>query len=46
MRPLEAHCHRGLADVFELKRKPKDAAGYREAAAALVQIMQMRFWGD
>ncbi|HEU4371812.1 MAG TPA: AAA family ATPase, partial [Methylomirabilota bacterium] len=46
MRPLEAHCHRGLAQVLEAAGQSPAAAGHRESAAALVDALQMRFWGD
>jgi class 3 adenylate cyclase/tetratricopeptide (TPR) repeat protein len=46
MRPLEAHCHRGLADTLELRHRSADAAAHRDAASELVNALQMRFWGD
>jgi len=46
MRPLQAHCHRGLAVVHNESQRSELAAFHRESAAALVDAMQMRFWGD
>src|SRR6185437_7798759 len=46
MRPLQAHCHRGLAVVHKENQRSELAAFHRESAAALVDAMQMRFWGD
>ena len=46
MRPLQAHCHRGMADVLAARRERSAETAHREAAAALVATMQMSYWGD
>jgi hypothetical protein len=46
MRPLEAHCHRGLAEVLETTAHPAAAVSHRETALSLAQAMGMRFWNE
>jgi class 3 adenylate cyclase/tetratricopeptide (TPR) repeat protein len=45
MLPLEAHCHRGLANVLDAMRQGAVAASHRQSAEQLVHAMQMSFWG-
>jgi class 3 adenylate cyclase/tetratricopeptide (TPR) repeat protein len=45
MRPLEANCHRGLANMFDLGKQKSDAERHRDIANSLAHAMEMRFWG-
>jgi tetratricopeptide (TPR) repeat protein len=45
MRPLQANCHRGLANVFDLGQQKFDAERHRDISKSLVDAMEMRFWG-
>lgn len=45
MRPLEANCHKGLANAFDLSHRKSDAERHRNISAALAAEMEMRFWG-
>ena len=45
MRPLEANCHRGLANLFDLGKQKSHAERHRDIANSLVHTMKMRFWG-
>ena len=45
MRPLEANCHRGLANMFDLGQRKSDAERHRDISNSLVHAMEMRFWG-
>jgi class 3 adenylate cyclase/tetratricopeptide (TPR) repeat protein len=45
MRPLEAHCHRGIANALQGSDQSA-AAAHGNSARALVDAMHMRFWGD
>ena len=44
MRPLEANCHRGLANVFDLDQQKSDAEEHRRISSSLVDAMEMRLW--
>ena len=44
MRPLLAHCHRGLAQVLNADNRQAIAAGHAKAASSLAKAMTMRFW--
>ncbi|WP_257187583.1 MULTISPECIES: ATP-binding protein [unclassified Bradyrhizobium] len=44
MLPLEAHCHKGLASIFEEEGLTSDAELHRGASNSLVRAMGMRFW--
>jgi class 3 adenylate cyclase/tetratricopeptide (TPR) repeat protein len=44
MRPLEANCHKGLANVFDLGQEKSDAERHRHISNSLVDAMEMRFW--
>ena len=46
MRPLEAHCHRGLGAALEARGEKASASEHRRMAAELVDAMHMRFWGE
>ena len=45
MLPLEAHCHKGLASVFDLGNQKSDAERHRDASSTLIRDVGMRFWG-
>jgi tetratricopeptide (TPR) repeat protein len=44
MRPLQAHCHRGLGTLYAKMRKREQAHAELSAAIALYRAMQMTFW--
>jgi tetratricopeptide (TPR) repeat protein len=44
MRPLEAHCHLGLAVLDRSRERPRDACEHLGVAARLFREMDMRFW--
>jgi len=44
MRPLQAHCHRGLSRVQERRGDPAAAATAAAAACELYRAMDMTFW--
>jgi tetratricopeptide (TPR) repeat protein len=44
MRPLQAHCHRGIADVLEATHLSSTAVVHRNLSTALIDATQMRFW--
>jgi class 3 adenylate cyclase/tetratricopeptide (TPR) repeat protein len=44
MRPLQAHCHRGIAAALDACGR--DATAHRTAATTLIEALHMRFWGD
>jgi tetratricopeptide (TPR) repeat protein len=46
MLPLQAHCHRDLADIFEAAGQLPIAITHRQAASALLDQTGMRFWGE
>jgi tetratricopeptide (TPR) repeat protein len=45
MRPLEANCHKGLANVFDLSHQKSSAEHHRTVSRSLADAMEMRFWG-
>jgi len=45
MRPLEANCHRGLANGLDLGHQTSDAEHHRDISNSLARAMEMRFWG-
>lgn len=45
MRPLEANCHKGLANVFDLAHQRSSAEHHRGISKSLADAMEMRFWG-
>jgi class 3 adenylate cyclase/tetratricopeptide (TPR) repeat protein len=45
MRPLEANCHKGLANAFDLSHEKSDAERHRSISNSLADAMEMRFWG-
>ncbi|KRR18785.1 ATP-binding protein [Bradyrhizobium retamae] len=45
MRPLEANCHKGLANVFDLGHRKSSAEHHRSISRSLADAMEMRFWG-
>jgi class 3 adenylate cyclase/tetratricopeptide (TPR) repeat protein len=44
MRPLEANCHKGLANAFDLGQQKSDAERHRYISNSLVDEMEMRHW--
>jgi hypothetical protein len=47
MRPLQAHCHLGLAKLYGSAAKRRHEAQYHlTAATAMYRDMRMRFWLD
>ena len=46
MKPLEANCDLGLANVLKMMDQPDAAAAHRACALDLARQMRMRFWGD
>jgi tetratricopeptide (TPR) repeat protein len=46
MRPLEAHCHRGLGEVLASIGKGGACASHREAAALLLREIGMCYWDE
>jgi tetratricopeptide (TPR) repeat protein len=45
MRPLEANCHKGLANVFDLGKQKSEAERHRSISRSLAEEMEMSFWG-
>ena len=45
MLPLEANCHKGLANVFDLGHQKSSAERHRSISRSLADAMEMRFWG-
>ena len=45
MRPLEANCHKGLANAFDLSHQKSSAEYHRSISRSLADAMEMRFWG-
>jgi class 3 adenylate cyclase/tetratricopeptide (TPR) repeat protein len=45
MLPLEANCHKGLANVFDLGHQESSAEHHRSISRSLADAMEMRFWG-
>jgi Flp pilus assembly protein TadD len=44
MRPLQAHCHRGLGTLYGKTGRPEQARVELSAAIALYRAMEMTFW--
>jgi tetratricopeptide (TPR) repeat protein len=44
MRPLLAHCHRGLGSLYAKTGHPEQARAELSAAIALYRAMEMQFW--
>ena len=44
MRPLQAHCHLGLGNLYVQTGRPEPARAALTAAVALYRDMEMRFW--
>jgi class 3 adenylate cyclase/tetratricopeptide (TPR) repeat protein len=44
MRPLQAHCHRGLGRLYQRRGNPEVAAAELAAARDLFRTMDMTFW--
>jgi hypothetical protein len=44
MRPLQAHCHRGLGMLYATSGQPEPARVELSAAMALYRSMDMTFW--
>src|SRR5262245_50887376 len=44
MRPLEANCHKALANVFDLDQQKSEAERHRRISSSLVDEMEMRLW--
>jgi hypothetical protein len=44
MRPLQAHCHRGLGTLYSRTGQQRQARTELLAAIALYRAMEMTFW--
>ena len=44
MRPLQAHCHRGLGTLYHKTDRPEQASIELSNAVALYRAMEMTFW--
>jgi tetratricopeptide (TPR) repeat protein len=44
MRPLQAHCHRGLGTLYSQTGQPKSARAELSTAIEMYQDMEMTFW--
>jgi hypothetical protein len=44
MRPLQAHCHRGLGTLYVQTGRREQASAALVAAIALYRAMDMTFW--
>ena len=44
MRPLVAHCHRGLAKLYRRTGKQEQARDHLTTATTMYREMDMRFW--
>jgi tetratricopeptide (TPR) repeat protein len=44
MRPLQAHCHRGLGTLYATMRRHAEARGELDTAIELYRAMEMTFW--
>ena len=44
MRPLQAHCHRGLGTLYAKTGRPEQARTELSAATTLYRAMEMMFW--
>jgi class 3 adenylate cyclase/tetratricopeptide (TPR) repeat protein len=45
MRPLQANCHKGLANAFDFGKQRSEAERHRDISRSLAEEMEMRFWG-
>jgi tetratricopeptide (TPR) repeat protein len=44
MRPLQAHCHRGLGTLYATIGRPEQARAELSTATEMYQLMEMTFW--
>ena len=44
MRPLVAHCHRGLGTLYAQTSQPEQARAELSTAIEMYQTMEMTFW--
>ena len=44
MRPLVAHCHLGLGQLYRRTGKRQEAQGHLTTATTMYREMDMRFW--
>jgi Flp pilus assembly protein TadD len=44
MRPLQAHCHRGLGTLYARMGRPEQARTALSTAIALYRAMEMTYW--
>jgi hypothetical protein len=44
MRPLQAHCHRGLGTLYSQTNQPEQACTELNTALEMYRDMEMRFW--
>jgi Flp pilus assembly protein TadD len=44
MRPLQAHCHRGLGTLYAKIGRPEQARAALATAIELYRAMEMTFW--
>jgi len=44
MRPLQAHCHRGLGTLYATTGQREQARAELSTAIAMYQVMEMTFW--
>jgi hypothetical protein len=44
MRPLQAHCHRGLGSLYAKTARPEQARAELTTAMDLYRTMEMTFW--
>ena len=44
MRPLQAHCHRGLGTLYATTGQQEQARAALATAIAMYQSMEMTFW--
>jgi Flp pilus assembly protein TadD len=44
MRPLQAHCHRGLGTLYAKTGRPEQARDELSTTIELYQAMEMTFW--
>jgi Flp pilus assembly protein TadD len=44
MRPLQAHCHRGLGTLYATIGRPEQARAELSTATEMYQVMEMTFW--
>ena len=44
MRPLQAHCHRGLGTLYDQVGRAQQARAALSTAIALYRAMEMTFW--